>query len=360
MRNYDRDRQAFERSGQAGQTREHLERFQHITGAKLGAPVSFAYGDEGKYSLAEEMPPLPAPVPPAIPVHFVDVTALAGLPARYGPAVQPDSLANFLGSGACVIDYDGDGRPDLLLVNADGNGKAALYRNLGHGRFDEVTEKAGIKFHGEGTGCAVGDDYDNDGHPDFALGSSRGVVLYHNPGDGTFRDVKASAGIHVRGLVLGLTFIDFDHDGDLDSYVTRFGDSISWTPQQPLSFPRIAKPDGNLLWRNNGNGTFTEWTAPTGLQGVAASLSALAMRHTLRVQGWCVLFSLVDGWQSNEIQIPIPGKQVLAGVVLCRRKDSGNDKVVVDDGFRCETRFAVFPSFFFHRGDQIAHLRVVE
>jgi tetratricopeptide (TPR) repeat protein len=266
--------QASERSGLTEQAREHLLRFQHITATKLGAPIGSAYGEEGNYSLAEEMAPAPEPVPPAIPVHFVDVTSTSGLPIPASPPIPSRSLAGFLGSAACVFDYDGDGLPDILLVNSDGNGDLALYRNLGNGRFQDVTRKAKIRFHGEGTGCAVG-DYDNDGHPDFAIGSSQGVVLFHNQGDGTFRDVTNAVGIHTKGLVLGLTFIDFDHDGDLDLYVDRFGDSLPWNPQDPLSLPQNITPAGNVLWRNNGNGTFTDWTQATGLGGSAPSVSAI-------------------------------------------------------------------------------------
>lgn len=266
--------QAEERSGHTDAAREHLARFQHITSEKLGATIAFSYGEEGKYSSAAEMSPAPVPVPAEIPVHFIDTTSASGLPTGAGVANPPNSLAAFLGSGACVFDYDGDGRPDLLLVNSDGSGTAALYRNLGNGKFQDVTQSAKIVFHGEGTGCTVG-DYDNDGHPDFAISSSRGVVLYHNEGNGTFADKTAAAGIHTDGLVLGLTFIDFDHEGDLDLYLTRFANSLPWNPEQPLSFLRAIQAPGNVLWRNDGNGTFTEWTGPTGLAGSAPSVGAL-------------------------------------------------------------------------------------
>src|ERR1700683_4088637 len=147
--------QALQRSGKTADAKIHFDRFQHMTSQKLGKPVSFIYGEQGKYSLAEIMQPAPEPVPQAMPVHFVNVTAAANLPtaaARIAtaqanatldtttgatasgsvtigarktrsprPAAQStaSSLAQFLGSGACIIDYNGDGKPDIFLADAD-------------------------------------------------------------------------------------------------------------------------------------------------------------------------------------------------------------------------------------------------
>src|SRR6202007_138371 len=152
-------------------------------------------------------------------------------------AGETSSLATFLGSGACVIDYDGDGKPDVLSLHGDGKGFAALYRNLGNGRFANVTREAKLELYGEGTSCAVG-DYDNDGHPDLAVAINRRVPIFHNEGKGTFKDVTDSAGINADGLILGMTFIDYDHDGDLDLYVTRFNDFPLPNPGEPFAFPQ--------------------------------------------------------------------------------------------------------------------------
>jgi len=173
-----------------------------------------------------------------------------------------------------VIDYDGDGKPDVFVVNADGKGFAALYHNVGSGKFANVTREAKLELYGEGTSCAVG-DYDNDGHPDLAVAINRHVHLFHNEGNGTFKDVTENAGIHTEGLILGMTFIDYDHDGDLDLYATRFNDFPLTNPNEPFSFPHNLPPPGNVLWRNNGNRTFTEWTKQTGLEGTAASIGAI-------------------------------------------------------------------------------------
>jgi hypothetical protein len=232
--------QALQRKNDTAHAKEHFDRFQHLVSEKLGKPVSFIYGEQGKYSLAELMMPAPGPVPPLVPVHFVNITSRSGLPAQpyvataatraksaaavaSGPDAEPGSLAHFLGSGACIIDTDGDGRPDIFLVDGDGQGHAALYKNEGNGRFVNVTREAKLEIHGEGMGCAVG-DYDNDGKPDLAVSMNGRVLLFHNEGKGVFKDATKEAGIETEGLAMGLTFVDYDHDGDLDLYVTRFND----------------------------------------------------------------------------------------------------------------------------------------
>lgn len=283
--------QALLRSGDKNAAKQHLDRFQQMNADKVGKPISFTYGEQGKYSLVEEMIPEPEAVPPAIPVHFVDVSSSTGLGAESSlhketsasatpesasadqSQASSDSLAKFLGSGACVIDYDGDGKPDIFVVN-DGKGFAALYHNLGNGKFANVTQAAKLELYGEGTSCAVG-DYDNDGRPDLALAINRHVHLFHNEGDGTFKNVTDQVGIQTEGLILGMTFIDYDHDGDLDLYVTRFNDFPLKNPSEPFEFPQDVAPPGNVLWRNNGNGTFTEWTKQAALTGSAASIAAI-------------------------------------------------------------------------------------
>lgn len=277
----------------------HLSRFRHITSDGLGEPISVSYGEQGKYSRAQELPWEPEPVGTAIPVHFEDVTAASGLPTRFatapsvargnrdrsedtkgepGQADGSDSasspLARFLGSGACIFDYNNDGKPDIFLVNADGKGNGALYRNNGDGKFVNETKTAKLQFRGLGTGCAAG-DYDNDGFPDLAVSENGGVTLYRNEGDGTFKDVTDAAGIREDGLALGVTFIDYDHDGDLDLYVTRFGNSPLEEPGRPFSFPMGEPPPGNILWRNKGNGTFMDWTKELALGGSGPSVGAI-------------------------------------------------------------------------------------
>ncbi len=319
--------QALMRSGQADSAKQHMDRFQHMVAEKLGVPISFIYGEQGKYSLAEMIPPIPEAVPPPIPVHFVNVTSLSGLPSqpirltganermkgaqgRRNVAVESPqtglvlppaetaarSLPDFLGSGACIFDYDGDGKPDIFLLDADGKGNSALYRNLGHGRFINVTKQAKLAMHGTGISCAVG-DYDNDGLPDLAVSFNGRVALYHNEGKGVFKDATEATGIQTEGIALGLTFIDYDHDGDLDLYVTRFNDFPLGDPTQPFAFPIDNMAPGNVLWRNNGNGTFTEWTKQAGLTGVGPSIGAIASD----LNNDRAIDLVVTGWQKFPI-----------------------------------------------------------
>src|SRR6202158_4197704 len=181
------------------------------------------------------------------------MAAPAAINVKY--TVQPVGAATSVGpsTGACFIDYDNDGKPDLFLVSASADGVSKLVRNSGNGSFEDVTEKAGIKLKGSGLGCAAG-DFDNDGHTDLAVCLSDGVHLLRNEGDGKFADVTQAVGIRREPGCVGVTFVDYDHDGDLDLYITM-------SPGEPASG---AKPH-NVLWRNNGNSTFTDVSAETGL-----------------------------------------------------------------------------------------------
>jgi len=244
---------AFQRKGDAASAREHLARFQKITAEHLGAPFGAGYGDQGRYSLAELPLSSVADVPAAIPVRFTAQAnafvsrSAAGSRVEIGPS-----------TGACWFDYDGDGKPDLFLVSGAADGTSRLLRNLGDGRFADVTQETGIRLNGSGFGCAAG-DFDNDGHTDLAVCLSDGVRLLGNKGDGKFEDVTQAAGIRREKGCVGLTFVDYDHDGDLDLYITTAPDSAA-----------PGTPPHNVLWRNNGNNKFTDVSAETGL-GFAAT-----------------------------------------------------------------------------------------
>jgi len=222
---------AYQRKGDTENAREHLQKFQKITAQHLGAPFGAGYGDQGKFSLAEYSKNGLLKAPAAIPVAYA-AQAIAAAPS----------------SGACFFDYDGDGKPDLLLVSATENGSLHLLHNAGSGKFEDKTSGSGLTLTGSGLGCAAG-DFDSDGKTDFAVCMSDGVHLFHNDGAGKFTDVTKSVNIRSEKGCVGLTFVDYDHDGDLDLYVT-------------------AKPGSaanNVMWRNNGNSTFTDVSAETAL-----------------------------------------------------------------------------------------------
>jgi len=275
---------AYQQSGEADRARERLKKFQYITQNKLGAPISLAYGEQGKYSRAEESPIAPQKVPPQIAVKFVDVTKEAGIVARPG-AEAAGSEAKYFAPGACFLDYDNDGNIDLFLPDNGTQGSMSLYHNLGNGKFEDVTKKAGLDRYGPAISCTAG-DYDNDGFTDLAVSLGNRILLLHNEKNGTFKDVTEQAGIMKPpskpvqpGMIfagpeeiIGLTFIDYDHDGDLDLYLARWARVTSSPEIWSEDMPSLA---ANLLWRNNGNGTFSNVTVDVGLFGSPTSIAAI-------------------------------------------------------------------------------------
>ncbi len=286
---------AYQQSGDAAHAREHLLRFQHITQSKLGTPIGLAYGDQGKYSLVEESPGAAEKALAPIAVRFVPVAGSAGLVSKISSEAVND-LASFLGPGACFLDYDGDGKPDIFLPDNGPQGGMALYHNLGGGKFEDATKKAGLDPSAHAIGCTAG-DYDNDGATDLAFADANSVTLLHNEKNGSFKDVTVAAGIvnpkvKTSELNLGLTFIDYDHDGDLDLYVARFLNVAAPQPGQSISLPADQLFSGNAMWRNNGNGSFTSVADSIGLLGTSPSVDAVGTDYNndravdLVVTGW--------------------------------------------------------------------------
>jgi hypothetical protein len=150
----------------------------------------------------------------------------------------------------------------------------ALYRNMGNGKFEDVTKNAGLEGSSKAIACSVG-DYDNDGAADLAVTTAERVLLLHNDKNGTFKDIGASAGISdslesKKGWFnAGVTFVDYDHDGDADLYVTR--DAQNGSPVRDS----VSITGSNVMYRNNGNGTFTNVTDVLALSGAAPSDAAM-------------------------------------------------------------------------------------
>jgi tetratricopeptide (TPR) repeat protein len=281
---------AYQQSTDVDHAREHLKKFQYITQNKLGTPMSLAYGEQGQYSRAVESPSAVLKAPAQIKVQFVNVTAEAGIVSKSSPT-DTTSIASFLAPGACFLDYDGDGRPDIFVADNGPQGGLGLYHNLGNGKFEDVTKRAGLDPSVHAIGCTAG-DYDDDGATDLAVSFNGRVVLLHNEKNGTFRDVTDAAGIKSGKFAIGLTFIDYDHDGDLDFYIAENPPSTIVEPRRDevplisdLDKPQPEPPPdailhddglpGNRMWRNNGNGTFSDVTESTGLSSPAASTAAI-------------------------------------------------------------------------------------
>lgn len=237
-------------------------------------------------------------LPPDYPrVTFVDVSTEAGIQFRHFWKERSSQLAEDMGSGAAWGDYDNDGWQDLFVPNIAGPitlslaeqrespARASLYRNNGDGTFTDVTDRAGVGFRGIGMGAAWA-DYDNDGWLDLFVTAYGENVLYRNNGDGTFSDVTRRAGVGGRkGFWAGASWADYDRDGYLDLYVTgyvkfvRLPEAVTalhYDVEEPASInPSSFEPERNLLYRNNGDGSFTEVAAQAGVLGEnGRSLSA--------------------------------------------------------------------------------------
>jgi tetratricopeptide (TPR) repeat protein len=259
---------AYQQSGNTDNSREHLKKFQYIKDNKLGSPMSLSYGEQGQYSRAEESAGVVEKVPAQIPVKFVDVTAVAGIvyKPRHPLAQVLDEPADQYGPGACFLDYDGDGKIDLFVPYNGPESGMVLYRNLGN-KFEDVTKDAGLYPDQKAVSCTAG-DYDNDGATDLAVKFEAGIALFHNENNGVFRNASNTAMLGSTLQGIGITFIDYDHDGDLDLYATFPGSGGTGGPKAGIVIGL------NTMWRNNGNGTFTSVTNETGLAD-KSSFSAL-------------------------------------------------------------------------------------
>src|SRR5580698_6696512 len=250
---------AYQQSTDIDDAREHLKKFLYITQNKLGAPVSLAYGEQGQYSRAVEAPSAVLKAPAQIKVRFVDVTIEAGLATT--AAIGDAQL--FHGPGAGFLGYDNDGLVDLLVTDYGAQGGMSLYHNLGHGKFEEVTAKAGLDPKSHAIACTAG-DYDNDEYADLALSFMGRVALLHNEKNGTFRDASDHLPVKPNGSVRIGTWIDYDHDGDIDLFL---GSSAKGNYK--------GSPVSDELWRNNGDGTFSDVTEEKGIAGYGNHWTAL-------------------------------------------------------------------------------------
>ncbi|HZD32151.1 MAG TPA: FG-GAP-like repeat-containing protein, partial [Candidatus Angelobacter sp.] len=245
---------ALQRSGRTDEAREHLKRFEYLTHNKISSPITLTYGEQGRYSVAQDVITNEPAVGPMIPVTFV--------PQALGKANSAPGTAASAGGGVCMIDVDGDGRVDLITLS-DIEPAVRVFRALGDGKFkEEAAGQFGLALQGQGVSCAVG-DYDNDGKNDLAVAFGDRVVLFHNDGGGKFTDVTAKVGIAALNEPAGMTFVDYDHDGDLDLIVT--GKRLSG----------VKDSTDVVVWRNNGNGTFTNWTKEAGFAGEGATTSVV-------------------------------------------------------------------------------------
>jgi hypothetical protein len=205
------------------------------------------------------------------PPPFTEVGAAAGLRFRHGHGgASPLNILQTAGSGCAFLDYDGDGWLDILLLSS-APPVVALYQNDGKGAFAEVTHRTGIRARGYLMGCATG-DYDGDGDLDLYVTSYGAGALYRNNADDTFTDVTERAGVEAVGWSTSAAFADYDGDDDLDLYVARYLLFDENTPQlclvrgiQMACPPHSYRGQDDVLYRNNGDGSFTQVTRAAGV-----------------------------------------------------------------------------------------------
>jgi hypothetical protein len=219
-------------------------------------------------------------------VQLVDITASTGIQFAHLASPEQRYIVESMGGGVALIDYDGDGWVDIYFTNSPGvamalegkKAKSALYRNNHDGTFTDVTDKAGVGYPCWAMGAAVG-DYNNDGKPDLAVSCFGGVVLYRNNGDGTFADVTKESGLDKdSGWATGVAFGDYDGDGFVDLFVPHYvdfdlKDLPTFGSKKTCQYhdiavqcgPRGLKGYPDTLFRNNGDGTFSEVARQAGV-----------------------------------------------------------------------------------------------
>ena len=276
-------------------------------------------------------------------IIFVDVARQAGLKAKtiFGGEKKNKYLLETTGCGIAFYDYDNDGWLDIFVVNgwrlegfpAGREPTCHLYKNNRDGTFTDVTQRAGLARSGWGQGVCIG-DYDNDGYEDLFITYYGKNALYHNNGDGTFTDVTGKAGVGGKGTRwnTGCAFVDYDRDGHLDLFVANYIDMDLKTAPVPESGPCLYKgimvacgPPGlqggrNILYHNNGDGTFTDVSEPSGITSTAGTYGLGVLVADFDNDGWPDIYVANDSTASTLYQNRKNGKfediAVQAGVAF--------------------------------------------
>jgi hypothetical protein len=247
------------------------------------------------------------------PVHFTDVTAQAGIhfthnSGRAGKKFLPETV----GSGAAFFDADGDGWPDILLINSKDwaprgrKSRSALYRNNHDGTFTDITVGSGLDVEMYAIGVAIG-DYDNDGRDDVYITALEGDRLFHNEGHGKFRNVTPASGIRNANFGTSAAWLDYDRDGKLDLFVANY---VQWSPGTDLwcsldgatksyCTPESYKGTSCKLYHNLGGGKFEDVSQKAGIaEPTSKSLGVTVFDYNS--DGWPDIF-VANDTQPNKL-----------------------------------------------------------
>src|SRR5215472_2498097 len=308
-------------------------------------------------------------------VTYVDVAHQAGVTATnvWGGVEHKNYIIEAKGSGLAFYDFDQDGWLDIFLTNgqrleetyAPGTAPTAhLYKNNRDGTFTDVTAQSGLGVSGWLTGVCVG-DYDNDGWDDLFVCNWGHSMLFHNNGDGTFTDVTKKAGLYEDRVRWGsgCTWVDYDRDGNLDLFVCHYieidlkkipapGQTgyCQWKGLPVMCGPRGLPGGTNMLYHNNGNGTFTDVSEKAGILKPGPRYSITAVAYDFDDDGWPDIYVAADSEPSillrNNHDGTFTDVAVMAG---CAYNEDGQEQAGMGVGvadYDCDGCFDIFKTNF--------------